>query len=298
MLARQGSLQYAIKKQAVIAELAQNDERLMKFFKGLRATTLLGAVGTAGAAIVLAIMSIGSILSGTAINGAFSFVIVAALMVGAASLTIATEGPRAKCVARFFGFMSLNVWKGLYSVFCGLFDAWIGMVYKVYDNYSPGATTFDTVLFWIGIVNVLAGVAWMVFGGCNFVGNGTTPLKEEFANYAAAMRMFQEIERKERQTGTEQVTVTIKRQTEGAASPSSGAAAWAAAAGGADGANDAPPNPFAAAVDADAGGGEANPFKKKPAEKTPFDSKPAAAAAVDDNPFRKPKPADDANPFS
>ena len=269
MLARQGSLQYAIKKQAIIAEAAQKDQKLIQFFKALRIMTVVGAVSIGGAALGLAFMAIGAIVGGTAMTGAYSFILIALFMLGFAALLIATEGLRAKCVARFFGFMSLNVWKGLYCLLLGMSAMWIGNVYKVLDDYSPGATTFDTVLFIIGIVNVCVGLAWMAFGGCNFIGNETTPLKEEFANYAAAMRMFQEIERKERQTGNEQVTVTIKRQIEGtAAAP--GEVVVAAAA----------PTPRSGGTTR---GGAASSVVAIPID--------VPQSADNDNPFRKKKPA-------
>lgn len=213
MLSRQASLQYVIKQQAVLAETARDSERWIRFFKALRAVTVLNAISIVGVAISLAIIAVSSIANGSG-NGAVGFLLISLFMLGFSSLILATEGLQARCVARFFGFMSLNVWKGLYIVSCGLAVSWVGNVYKVMDNYSPGASTFDVATFVIGMANVGAGLAWMLFGSCNFVAIRATPLKEEFANYRAAMLMFHEIARKEQQTGTDQVTVTIRRPAE------------------------------------------------------------------------------------
>jgi hypothetical protein len=319
MLSRQASLQYAIKQQAVIAETARDSQRCIQFFKGLRVLTVLGAVCIVGVAISLAIIAVSSIVNGTTNNGAYAFVIIAPFMLAFAALTLAAEGLQARCVARFFGFMSLNVCKGLYSVFCGLALSWVGNVYKVLDNYSPGSITFDAATFVIGMINVVAGLTWMLCGSCNFVAIGTTPLKEEFANYRAALRMFHEIDRKERQTGTEQVTITIQRPAE----PEPPTSQVAAAVSAADdqviiALDDDPPTPASSAEQPmQAGGAAANPFAKKPpphdaGSANPFKvqppkpppqppppSEPDAGSTAPLNPFAsQPRVDPSPNPFS
>ena len=80
------------------------------------------------------------------------------------------------------------------------------------------------------------------------------------------MRMFHEIDRKERQTGTEQVTITIQRPAE----PEPPTSQVAAAVSAADdqvviALDDDPPTPASLAEQPmQAGGAAANPFAKKP----------------------------------
>ena len=244
-LSRQGTLKYAVKKHAVLAKAARGSTWCTRFLTMLRVLNVLGALAIVGVAIVLTTLASIHIANAEStcreaqsansdnnncIHVAFEmgrraavYIVISFLFLCFAGLTIATDGCQARCVARFFGFMAYNVWKGFFSIFCGLGVAWIGNEYQQVDRGSS-AVAADLALFAIGMLNCGVGLLYVFFGSCNCISVASTPLKKEFSDYRVALRMYREVSRSEgTATGAkwsdggdvEHVTIQIRRAAEG-----------------------------------------------------------------------------------
>lgn len=291
MLARRATLKYVAKKHATISKDARRSVWCSRFFATVRFANILGALAILGVAITLAILAavhIGQIseacsdpngnnctalASGTR---AATFIVIAVILSFLSFLSLAADGCRARCVARFFGFMAYNVWKGTFSIFCGLAVSWIGNEYKEADGNSAAATALDIALFIVGMFNVGVGFVYIFFGSCDCIAVESTPLKQEFRDYAVAMRMYRDVCKSSENTHAEQVTVQIERPGDAAQNDDQAAAAVTAES-----------NTTASSTTAVTDEPPANPFKK-------------TAEDTEDNPFKKQSAdaGDEVNPFS
>ena len=311
MLARRATLQYVVKQQESMAKSARNHACCVRFFALMRFLNIIGAVAILCVAVVLIILASLKIVHANdtcsdpdeevqqrcvsvafyAASRAATFIVVSIFLLGFASLIIAADGCRARCVARFFGFMAYNVWKGLFSIFCGLAVAWVGNEYN--DGTALDAAA-DLALKVIGMFVAGVGLAYMLFGSCNCIHIASTPLKQEFHDYREALRMYHEVAKKEKETHAgagssamamqdgdmvpashTQVTITIDRAKVDRVVPAQEidqASATVEASASADSSETtAEINPFKQATAAEP---EENPFKKKP--------QPAAKGDEDD----------------
>lgn len=297
MLARQATLKYVAKKHATISQDARRSVWCSRFFATLRFANVLGALAILSVAITLAILAAVHIGQSSEAcsdpNGAnckvvasgaraATFIVIAVILSFFSFLSLAADGCRARCVARFFGFMAYNVWKGLFSIFCGLSVSWIGNEYKEADGNSAAATAADIALFIVGMFNVGVGLVYVFFGSCDCIAVESTPLKQEFRDYAVAMRMYRDVYKSSEKTHAEQVSVQIVHPADAAHEDDAGGAA----------AVTAESNTAASSTAAAAAETPANPFKKtdEEVEENPFKKQSADADAGEElNPFSQKK---------
>jgi len=201
----------SIKVHEDMAEQSRSSTLCHRFFQLLRLSNLLAGVGIVGAGcavIIIAAIHVEDIKEactgdessagecyqvGTQVG---IFVVIGLICFVFASLTIATEGCRCRCVARFFGFMAYNSLRGLYSIFCGLAVAWVGRAYKDAESGTALSNAAYLALFVIGLYNVGVGTIYLLFGCCAFIQADT--LKQEFADYKMAMTRYRPMAAEER----------------------------------------------------------------------------------------------------
>jgi hypothetical protein len=219
----------AVKLQQELAEGSRSSSCCARFFSALRLLNVLGACGIAGTAVTIAVMAGVEVARATeacaeddsqtdCVDTGFriaSYIVVALALLVCSAITVATDGCRCRCVARFFGFMvgaragrargtdararaparrarrrarspptlrardrrapplsappsaqALNVFKGLFSFFCGLLVAWLGRVYEREEG-TASARAAGLALFVVGMVNGGVGLLYIFFGACN-----------------------------------------------------------------------------------------------------------------------------------
>ena len=71
----------------------------------------------------------------------------------------------------------------------------------------------DIALFVVGMFNVGVGVVYIFFGSCDCIAVESTPLKQEFRDYAVAMRMYKDVHKSSDKTHAAQVTIQIEHPT-------------------------------------------------------------------------------------
>ena len=210
----------ATQKQLQLAEQSRKSSLCARFVQTLRFANVLGALGILGVSITLVVLSCYHVADTSKAcaerstgecyriaTQAAAFIGIAFFSAGFALLTLITESSatststrhiRAHCVARHFGFMVNNVWRGLFSVFCGLATAWVGRAYKEMERSAAADQAYLGLLV-IGAFNFGVGLLYMLFGGCNCI--ASDPLHQEFADFETAHHMYRAIIVKERYVG-------------------------------------------------------------------------------------------------
>lgn len=247
MLDRRATLSYGVKE--LPTNQFQKSPHLGMFFLMLRAFNVMSALAIMTLAFAEAVLVESTNLQGTYATSprtagrAASFIALAVMQMIMAFLIVATDGLHFRCVARYFGFMAVNVAKGLYSIMLGLLVIWIGFEYKDdaprrnsgrtnnnnnnNANYNGIALTSADVLYLItivvGCITAFVGLITVLVGWMKCV-ESTSALKREFQDYAIALRLYHDVYKRSDKTHEEQVTIMIARSEDGSASIAAAAA--------------------------------------------------------------------------